>query len=225
MLGNVNHLDPKEKEEERRQEERQRLAKTYAGMTDTELQNLARRPESLTDVAWEALDDELDRRDLELLEEEAPEDRTELELRELVTIRQFRDLPEALLAKGSLESTGIECFLADENLVRLDWFISNLIGGIKLKVRAADVENARQILDEPILEGLYVQGVGLYEQPRCPKCQSLDVNFQELDRPIAYMSAFLRVPLPVQRPGWRCHACHAEWEDDRSEGGKAAAHP
>jgi hypothetical protein len=225
MLGNVNHLDPKEKEEERRQEERQRLAKTYAGMTDAELQNLARRPESLTDVAWEALDDELDRRDLELLEEEAPEDRTELELRELVTIRQFRDLPEALLAKGSLESTGIECFLADENLVRLDWFISNLIGGIKLKVRAADVENARQILDEPILEGLYVQGVGLYEQPRCPKCQSLDVNFQELDRPIAYMSAFLRVPLPVQRPGWRCHACHAEWEDDRSEGGKAAAHP
>jgi len=35
---------------------------------------------------------------------------------------------------------------------------------------------------------------------RCPRCQSLDVNFQELDRPIAYMSAFLRVPMPVQRP-------------------------
>jgi hypothetical protein len=196
------------------QNERQRLAETYAGMSDAELQNLARRPELLTDVAWQVLDDELDRRDLELLEEETPENRDELELRELVTIRQFRDLPEALLAKGSLESSGIECFLADENLVRLDWFISNFIGGIKLNVRAADVENARQILDEPILEGLYVQGVGLYEQPRCPKCQSLDVNFQELDRPIAYMSAFLRVPMPVQRPAWRCHACDAEWKDD-----------
>ena len=214
----MNHLDPKEEEQERRQEERQRLAKTYARMTDAELQKLARRPESLTDVAWEALDDELDRRDLELLEEEEPEDREELELRELVTIRQFRDLPEALLAKGSLQSAGIECFLADENLVRLDWFISNFIGGIKLNVRAADVENARKILDEPILEGLYVQGVGLYEQPRCPKCQSLDVNFQELDRPIAYMSAFLRVPMPVQRPAWRCHECDAEWEDDGAEG-------
>jgi hypothetical protein len=196
------------------QHERQRLVETYAGMSDAELQNLARRPESLTDVAWEALDDELDRRDLELLEEDAPEDHEELELRELVTIRQFRDLPEALLAKGSLESSGIECFLADENLVRLDWFISNFIGGIKLNVRAADAENARNILDEPILEGLYVQGIGLYEQPRCPKCQSLDVNFQELDRPIAYMSAFLRVPVPVQRPAWRCHACDAEWKDD-----------
>jgi hypothetical protein len=210
----VKYLDPEEKEEERRQEQRQRLAETYAGMTDAELQNLARRPESLTEVAWEALDDELEHRNLELLEEEAPEAREELELRELVTIRQFRDLPEALLAKGSLESAGIECFLADENLVRLDWFISNFIGGIKLNVRVADVENARKILDEPILEGLYVQGVGLYEQPRCPKCRSLDVNFQELDRPIAYMSAFLRVPLPVQRPAWRCHGCDAEWEDE-----------
>src|SRR6202030_4018576 len=208
-------LDPEEREE-RRQEQRQRLAETYAGMTDTELQNLARRPESLTELAWEALDDELDRRNLELLEEEAPEDREQLELRKLVTIRQFRDLPEALLAKGSLESAGIECFLADENLVRLDWFISNFIGGIKLNVRVADVENARKILDEPILEGLYVQGVGLYEQPRCPKCQSLDVSSQELDRPIAYMSAFLRLPMPVQRPAWRCHACDAEWEDDRA---------
>ncbi len=215
----MNYLDPEESEEERRQEarrqeQRQRLAETYAGMTDAELQNLARRPASLTEVAWAALDDELDRRNLELLEEEAPEDREELELRELVTIRQFRDLPEALLAKGSLESAGIECFLADENLVRLDWFISNFIGGIKLNVRVADVENARKILDEPILEGLYVQGVGLYEQPRCPKCQSLDVNFQELDRPIAYISAFLRLPIPVQRPAWRCHGCDAEWEDE-----------
>jgi hypothetical protein len=214
----VSYLDESDLDE---QHERRRLAETYSGMTDAELQNLARRPESLTEVAWEVLDDELDRRDLELLEEEAPEDREELELRELVTIRQFRDLPEALLAKGSLESAGIECFLADENLVRLDWFISNLIGGIKLNVRAADAVNAQKLLDEPILEGLYVQGVGLYEQPRCPKCQSLDVNFQELDRPIAYMSAFLRVPMPVQRPGWRCHSCDAEWEDDGAESGRS----
>ncbi len=126
-----------------------------------------------------------------------------------------------MLAKGCLESVGIECFLGDENLVRLDWFISNFIGGIKLKVKPADAENALQILDEPILEGLYVQGVGLYEQPRCPKCQSLDVNFQPLDRPIAYMSAFLRVPLPIQREGWHCHACNTEWQDD----GLSDSHP
>jgi hypothetical protein len=203
------------------QREKRRLAANYAGMTDGELQRLARSAESLTELAWDALEDELDRRHLELPNETAPEPRQQLEMRELVTVRQFRDLPEALLAKGSLESAGIECFLADENLVRLDWFISNFIGGIKLNVRAPDVENAKILLDEPILEGLYVQGVGLYEQPRCPKCQSLDVNFQELDRPIAYMSAFLRLPMPVQRPAWRCHACDAEWEDDRADDNRA----
>ena len=58
--------------------------------------------------------------------------RQELDVRNLVSIRQFRDLPEALLAKGCLESAGIECFFRDDNLVRLDWFISNFIGGIKL---------------------------------------------------------------------------------------------
>ena len=191
-------------------------------MTDGELQRLARHSDSLTELAWDALEDELDRRQLEISDEEdAHEGREIPALRKLVTVRQFRDLPEALLAKGSLESAGIECFLADENIVRLDWFISNFIGGIKLNVRPADEANARKILDEPILEGLYVQGVGLYEQPRCPNCQSLDVNFQELDRPIAYMSAFLRVPIPVQRPAWHCHECDAEWADDGADGGRA----
>jgi len=196
------------------QHERRRLAANYASMTDGELQKLAQSAESLTDLAWDALEDEMDRRHLEYADDRTQQPRQEIEMRELVTIRQFRDLPEALLAKGSLESSGIECFLADDNLVRLDWFISNFIGGIKLNVRAVDAANAQKLLDEPILEGLYVQGIGLYEQPRCPNCHSLDVNFQELDRPIAYMSAFLRVPIPVQRPAWRCHACDAEWADD-----------
>jgi hypothetical protein len=202
------------------QRERRRLAANYAGMTDGELQRLARSAESLTELACDALEDELDRRNLDLDcafsddESSTHKPQPKMEIRELITIRQFRDLPEALLAKGSLESAGIECFLADENLVRLDWFISNFIGGIKLNVHAADAANAQQLLDEPILEGLYVQGIGLYEQPRCPKCQSLDVNFQELDRPIAYMTAFLHVPMPVQRPAWRCHSCDAEWQGE-----------
>jgi hypothetical protein len=192
--------------------ERSRLATTYAGMTEGELQRLARSPESLTEIAWETLEDELDRRQIEPPAEEL-KPREKIDLQKLITIRQFRDLPEALLAKGSLESAGIECFLRDDNLVRLDWFISNFIGGIKLAVKPEDAAKALEFLDEPILEGLYVHGVGLYEQPRCPKCNSLDINFQELD-PAAYLSLVVRVPMPFQRKAWRCHGCDAEWEDD-----------
>ena len=192
------------------------MAENYAAMTDGELQRLARNPEALTELAWEALEDELDRRDLEIPFDDAPA-REELDLRRLVTIRQFRDLPEALLAKGSLESAGIECFLRDDNMVRLDWFISNFIGGVKLCVQPEDAAKAKSLLDEPILEGLYVQGVGLYEQPRCPKCNSLDVSFRELD-PAAYLSMAVRVPIPFHREGWRCRSCGAEWEEEESPG-------
>src|SRR5579864_3851704 len=183
-------------------------------MTDEELLKLCSNPEALTEMAWETLEDELDHRHLELPPEPA-EGPAHIDFRKLVTIRQFRDLPEALLAKGSLESMGIQCFLRDDNLVRLDWFISNFVGGVKLCVQAEDAEKAQGILDEPILEGLYVQGVGLYEQPRCPKCNSLDVSFEELD-PAAYLSLAVRVPIPFHRNAWRCRACNAEWEDNEA---------
>ncbi len=117
----VSSLDESQRKD---QHERRRLADNYAGMTDGELRRLAEHPESLTELAWEALEDEMDHRHLEFPADPAYP-HPEIELQQLKTVRQFRDLPEALLAKGCLESAGIECFLGDENLVRLDWFISN----------------------------------------------------------------------------------------------------
>ncbi|HLW83861.1 MAG TPA: hypothetical protein VKR60_01520 [Candidatus Sulfotelmatobacter sp.] len=218
------------------EQERRRLIDFYTGQMDGELEKVAGQAYELTDLAREALQAELVRRGLtaELVEtapvvgdKELPGDPPppepppaesaaadgELELRELVTIRKFRDLPEALLAKGSLESAGVEALLVDDNMVRLDWFWSNLMGGIKLQVNPEDAKEASEILNQPIPEGFDVAGVGEYQQPRCPRCQSLDVNFQELDQPVAYVTAYFNVPIPWKRRAWRCHACHTEWED------------
>jgi hypothetical protein len=134
----------------------------------------------------------------------------------LVTIRQFRDLPEAFLAKGSLESAGIECHLGDDNIVRLDWFYSNLVGGVKLQVRPKDVEAANEILSQPIPEGFEVDGVGNYEQPRCPECGSFDVAFEALNKPVAYTGAYFSLPLPIHNRGWKCHACKHSWGQENS---------
>jgi|SRR6516162_9915574 hypothetical protein len=79
-----------------------------------------------------------------------PDPEDELDFRELVTIRKFRDLPEALLAQGRLESSGIQAFLFDDNMVRMDWLISNLLGGVKLKVEEANVEIAEEILSQEV---------------------------------------------------------------------------
>jgi hypothetical protein len=219
------------------EQERQRLIAFYSGQMDGELEKVAGQAYELTNLAREALRAELARRGLDskLVEEapnipekemqgdpppleppsEAPEADGEFELRNLVTIRKFRDLPEALLAKGSLESAGIDAVLTDDNVVRLDWFWSNLMGGIKLNVDPENVGAANSILDQPIPESFDVAGVGEYEQPRCPKCESLDVNFQELD-PTAYLSLMI-APVPFHRRAWRCHACHAQWEDEKAD--------
>ena len=149
----------------------------------------------------------------------------ELPLRELITLSKFRDLPEALLAKGCLESAGIESCLVDDNLVRLDWFWSNLMGGIKLQVRPEDADAAISILDQPIPHVFKVAGVGEYQQPHCPRCESLDVNFQELDRPIAYVSAYFNLPIPWRRRAWRCHSCRSEWEDDETDTSAPESYP
>jgi hypothetical protein len=127
----------------------------------------------------------------------------------MVTLRRFRDLPEALLAKGSLDSAGIQCVLADDNMIRMDWFYSNAIGGIKLLVDSEDAVEAEALLTQPIPENFDVSGVGQYQQPGCPKCGSLDVNFQELD-PAAYLSMAVSVPIPFHRRAWRCRSCRAE---------------
>jgi hypothetical protein len=196
------------------EQEQQRLAKTYARFTDGELERAAANAQDLTDLAKIALRSEIDRRGAAVIPTEPePEPAPEPEFRELVTIRQFRDLPEALLAKGSLESAGIECGLWDDNLVRLDWFWSNLIGGVRLKVAPADAEAANEILDQPIPEELDVPGIGDYHQPHCPKCNSLEIAYRELNKPVAYISAYFNVPMPLERLAWHCHDCGAEWED------------
>jgi hypothetical protein len=42
-----------------------------------------------------------------------------------VRIRQFVNVAPALAAKSALDSAGIECFLADDNTVRIGWFNQN----------------------------------------------------------------------------------------------------
>lgn len=130
--------------------ERHRLMQHYASLSDGELEQLAHESGSLTVEARAALAVEMSRRKM-ATEAEAEEagvpKKKRAELRDLLTIRQFRDLPEALLAKSVLDSAGIDCFLGDDNLIRMDWLWSNLLGGIKLRVRQEDALVASRLLE------------------------------------------------------------------------------
>jgi hypothetical protein len=138
---------------------------------------------------------------------------------ELVTLWTYRDLPEALIAQGKLESEGVESFLADDNVVRMDCFWSNLIGGVKLKVAAKDQETAMAVLAEEIPTSFTAEEVGEeYQQPACPKCGSLDVDFQTINREVALTALYLlSLPVPIPRNSWKCEVCGARWLDTEGD--------
>jgi hypothetical protein len=128
------------------QKERQRLTSLYAALSETELTELAQDQRSLTEDALRVLESEFSRRSLQFQRQNlaAIADQEDVKL---VTLRRFRDLPEALVAKGLLDSAGVKCFLSDENTVRMDWLWSNALGGVRLWVREDDVTQAVELLD------------------------------------------------------------------------------
>ena len=67
-------------------------------------------------------------------------------MEKLVTIATFDFPAEAEAGKLFLEQMGIRAFLADDNLVGMDWLYANAVGGVKLQVAASDADRASGIL-------------------------------------------------------------------------------
>lgn len=132
----------------------------------------------------------------------------------LITLASFRDLSEALLAKGKLDAADIPCMLADDNIVRMDWFWSNLMGGVKLNVPESQAETAYELLF-----GKQEALPGEQEAPKCPKCGSEEVGAVDPDRGIRLASlGMITLPLPrMSELRWECASCGAKWVVDESE--------
>lgn len=191
---------------------RTQLAEHYASLTDDELWQLADNSGSLTDLAKELLKAEISRRGLMVEMRDVSGGASE-RIQPFVRLRRFRDIPDALLAQSILDSAEIECFLFDENVIRMNWLWSNLVGGIKLIVKAEDASDALEMLDQDPIERFDVTGVGEYNQPRCPQCDALNISFGGVGKRLSYVTIALGVPLPVWRGGWKCDSCGHAWHE------------
>ncbi len=107
---------------------------------------------------------------------------------QLVTVETYQFLPQAQFAKLQLEGSGIRVFLADAEVVNMDWLLGNAIGNIKLQVPGDQVERARNLLEEmrdkaserwededdeevgPYTECLVCGAEIPEDQNRCPSC-------------------------------------------------------
>ena len=196
---------------------RQTFVAKYEAQTEAELMEIARTYDVLIEPAQDALRAEFARRGLEppLLDEEesAPDQK-------LVTVRRYRDLSEAIVARSVIEGAGLYCFLQNENMVRLDWQLSNFIGGIRLQVAESDATAAEEILSAPVPSSIEMEGDPDNIQPRCPRCDSLDISFEGAGRGAALTALYLfALPAPMGEKRWMCNHCGLLWADDeRAEG-------
>ncbi len=196
------------------------LARHYAEMDLPELQLLAQSRDQLTPDAHEALLAEFGKRavapdDIVLQEEEQFKDSGVW-----ITVERFRDLSAAIVARGALEAADIPCFLRDENTVRLDWQISNFIGGMQLQVPADELAAAQAVLSGL---GSDEDSNGVAEESlpdeRCPRCGSTAISRKPRRRGLAIALVWLfGLPISPGAPEWTCEQCGQRWTEPAAKG-------
>ena len=70
----------------------------------------------------------------------------------LIILREFDNVVEAHIARGVLESNGVECILNNEAISSIYPSLPNSLGSIQLLVREEDVEQAEAILSSPAID-------------------------------------------------------------------------
>jgi hypothetical protein len=74
---------------------------------------------------------------------------------ELVTVSVFATPEEAHICKNRLEAEGIDAQLMDAETVGMAWYYGNALGGVKVQVRAEQMDEAQRVLQlhEPVIPG------------------------------------------------------------------------
>lgn len=79
----------------------------------------------------------------------------------LACIMTFNFAHECGVIRSLLESEGITTFLNNENIVQVDPFMSNAVGGVQLFVSKTQFENAKEILKDKGFD----RGIPVKENP------------------------------------------------------------
>jgi hypothetical protein len=131
-----------------------------------------------------------------------------------ITVASFSQPVEAHLARTRLEAEGITCVVSDEYLVRVDWYLSNAVGGVKLRVPASDAPRARELLRPRPRLLVTGGGVAADGEVICPRCRGDDVYFTRYNRRLAAaFTLLLGFLIPWRDRRWTCKQCGYAWKE------------
>jgi len=119
---------------------------------------------------------------------------------EFVTVGAYGTPFEAELVASQLEAVELHPVLLDAEMVRIDWLMSNAIGGVKVQVPRDELEAAQRLLQsETDVEGA--------APIACPKCGSTETANYHERRGAALSWLVLGIPAIPTRSGTRCALC------------------
>lgn len=133
----------------------------------------------------------------------------------LITLKTFSSDISAHLLKTRLESEGVECFILDENIVRLNSFYDLAVGGIRLQVREEDFQRAKELIEE--WEARHYLDEENHEL-KCPSCQSTAVyaGFKSFKTAAGWLTLAISLLLVVYpfftKTVFRCKECGTEFD-------------
>jgi ribosomal protein S27AE len=138
----------------------------------------------------------------------------------LVTIATYREMADALTAKGKLDAAGIRCVLsagtradAHSHIPAMDGFHAIMGNDVHLQVHEEDAATATGVLtgssEDDDLEDML-------DQPLCPTCGSMDLHYHDGKHWRPWVGVFVAgaATMATHKREWRCDECGATWTDE-----------
>ncbi len=132
---------------------------------------------------------------------------------EFVPVKTFDSYITANIWLGKLQDAGIRCYLKDEYTVTIDPMLCNAVGGIKLCVDAAQIDQSREL----VVAFEYQSK----QRQQCPSCGSLNVEYISKPGPANWVSAIASwllgsYAVPAAQV-YHCFSCGKEFEEAKNE--------
>ncbi len=139
------------------------------------------------------------------------------------TVITFTQPHEAYIAKGLLESEGIETVIRDEFTAQVNNFYSNAIGGVKIDVKESDLKEGISVLKNRgyITEDIessskkieIVELKSNMNKLLCPFCESDNINRNKEVYLLTVIVYFILGALfPIFKRNYICFDCNKEWK-------------